>query len=375
MLALDRQVRLWESEALAISEALWSREKTWSIDNRSDSISVHGRYGALVAYFASLIGQCQISLVALEQLGTTADTGHRSRRLSRHFERSGVMAARSTSAKIFIMDQRDRWDFGGSTEPEEIFEAVCEVRHLLAANEVLRDPEISKWLSRITEELARRSLELETPNKVRLKRSVRMLLQAYGLFPGFNDTSGRALTESHGKLFQIADLIGGVTMRLGGLNWILEMSNAEGELKELIKIILGALASAVHEGIDIFEIANKKNERLPWPIKGSVEDGVVMVIPGGDSGTCARILLAFASSKSKNGSLAPKKVMTQVQQAIIRCRGKLEAVIFVADLAAQGGEIQDHLPIMEDFLAAKDIKVFVPVTTMGRQLNALDWRA
>ena len=374
MRALDRQVRLWESEAIAIAEALSSREEPWNIDIRSDRSSKAGRYGALVTYFASLIGQCQISLGALEQLGTVTDAGRRSRRLSSHFAQSSVVTERSTSAKNFILDQIGRWDFGDSREPEEIFEAVGEVRHLLAANEVLRDPEISKGLTDIGEVLVSRSLELETLNRVRLKRSVCMLLQAYGIFPGLNDTSGRALPESHGKLFQIAELTLGVKMRISGLDSILEMSDADSELKDLIQRILGALATAVYEGIDVFEIANDKSELLPWPIKGSVEDGVVMLIPGRDSGLCARILLAFASSKSKSGGLAPKKVMTKVQQAIIRCRGRLEAVIFVADLAAQGTEVQDHLPIMEDFLFARDIKVFVPVTTMGRQLNALDWR-
>jgi hypothetical protein len=65
--------------------------------------------------------------------------------------------------------------------------------------------------------------------------------------------------------------------------------------------------------------------------------------------------------------------MTKVQQAIIKCRGTLKAVIFLADPAAIGGEVEEHLPILEDCIHAGDIVIFIPVTIVGRRLSVLEW--
>jgi hypothetical protein len=58
---------------------------------------------------------------------------------------------------------------------------------------------------------------------------------------------------------------------------------------------------------------------------------------------------------------------------MIRCRGTIEAVIFLADPAVIGGEVEEHLRLLEESIHMGDIEIFIPVTIVGRRLSALEW--
>jgi hypothetical protein len=374
MQSLDRQVQVWESEARAIAAVLSAREHWPNVALRERSASEVVQYGSLAAYFASLVGQCLLALAALEQLGSAQRVSNRILTLRGYLAASGRQENRMLLAKDFLLGREDVLQYGDSSDAESVFESFCELKHLLAANEVLQDPDIAGTLLQLGREVLRQKSLLEETDRTRLERSCRALLTKNGLFPRLRDSAGNLLAESQKHLFQIANLFEERRMMIAGLDSVLEKSDADADLKGLIRHILESLARATHDGIDIFEVATRRDKGFPWPLRDLTDSGQVMIIPGEGNGSCSKILLAFASSRAKSGQLAPKKVMTQVQQSIIRCRGTLRAVIFVADLAAQGGEVQDHLPIIEDFLLARDIRVFIPVTTMARRLNALDWR-
>ena len=164
-------------------------------------------------------------------------------------------------------------------------------------------------------------------------------------------------------------------MRFGiaGLDVVLERSRADSHVRESVAGVLNTLQSTLSDGIDIFDIFASNREAFPWPVSDVTRDGGVMIIPGEGGNGCAAVLLAVAHSSRRTGKMVPKIVMTKVQQTIIRCSGTLKAVIFLADPATHGSEVEDHIPIMQDFIAARNFDVFIPVVSFGRRLTVLNW--
>jgi hypothetical protein len=158
-------------------------------------------------------------------------------------------------------------------------------------------------------------------------------------------------------------------MRINGLSEVLESSNVSTEVKRIIQNVLSRIQEIVSEsGRGALSVIGDERV-IPWP-KGL---GDITIIPSEGSSSCSSVLLAIADSSKRSGRTSPKSVMTKVQQSMIRCRGTLKAVIFLADPAAMGGEVEEHLPIIEDSIHAGDISIFIPVTILGRRMTVLEF--
>ena len=363
-----REIELLNDEIRVISSVLNSSEKNLS-SNSSLSYQETRQYADLACYFASLVGQFEIGLRTLKHFRNYADSDTKLSLLRLNFGGNQVKLRRKDLAIEFA-----KYEYGKLHElkvlnSEDAFLVACELRNVFAVTQALKSSELFLEADKISSRFLDQLERLDDISRYRASRGIANLLSDYKIYPTVKLTENISLADTHWALFQAANLNKEENMRINGLSETLEKSNVSSEVKRTIQTVLTSIQEIASEsGRGTLSIVGDERG-MPWP-KGL---GDISIIPGDGAASCSSVLLAIADSSKRSGRSSPKAVMTKVQQAMIRCRGTLKAVIFLADPAAIGGEIEDHLPILEECIHAHDIDIFIPVTIVGRRLNVIDW--
>jgi hypothetical protein len=366
---LLRRIENLAGEIRSISSILHSHEKQLeNINNLSPDSS--RKYSELACYFAGLVGQYEIGLRTLKQFNYDVDIDSKLSLLRLNFGGSQLKVRRKALAIEFAKYEFNKLHELSAGNSEDAFTFACELRHLIAVTRALSSEELMSELNEICSKFLIEFNNLDQTSRGRVSRSIANLLADYKMYPSVKLAANTSLADTHWVLFEAANLNGSEKMRINGLTDALEKSKVNSEIKKTIQIVLSSIQEIVSEsGRGALSIVGDERA-MPWPR----EIGDLNIIPGEGTSNCSSVILAIADSSKRSGRYSPKSVMTKVQQSIIRCRGTLKAVIFLTDPAAIGGEVEEHLPIIEDNIQAGDIEIFLPVTIVGRRLNVLDWK-
>ncbi len=369
MSTLLRRIENLAGEIRSISSILHSHEKQLeNINNLSPDSS--RKYSELACYFAGLVGQYEIGLRTLKQFNYDVDIDSKLSLLRLNFGGSQLKVRRKALAIEFAKYEFNKLHELSAGNSEDAFTFACELRHLIAVTRALSSEELMSELNEICSKFLIEFNNLDQTSRGRVSRSIANLLADYKMYPSVKLAANTSLADTHWVLFEAANLNGSEKMRINGLTDALEKSKVNSEIKKTIQIVLSSIQEIVSEsGRGALSIVGDERA-MPWPR----EIGDLNIIPGEGTSNCSSVILAIADSSKRSGRYSPKSVMTKVQQSIIRCRGTLKAVIFLTDPAAIGGEVEEHLPIIEDNIQAGDIEIFLPVTIVGRRLNVLDWK-
>ncbi len=367
-------VKRLSREATAIARLLEALKADADRAQPTADRSVHD-YAALAAHFASVVGQLLIASKTEEACLGGELNGATQKFILEHLGPNDAGSARAKIALDYVHKEIEGYRDLTFENAEDAFDFACELRSLCATKAFLDDADLSGSIRVIEDAFIQAIAHFSDHTRQRLQTSIRALLAGYCMYP-WSPFNGRTLKQTHQALFQTAGFFEERNMKFGvsGLDVVFERSRADSHVRESVGEVLDVLQSALSDGIDLFDSFGIDRETLPWPISDITRNGQIMIIPGEGGNKCAAILLAVAHSSKRTGKLAPKTVMTKVQQAIIRCGGTLKAVIFLADPATQGSEVEDHIPIIQDFIAAGAFDVFVPVVSLGRRLTVLDWK-
>jgi hypothetical protein len=363
---LLKKIEILNDEIRTISSILNAFEKNLpSSANLSDKET--RQYSDLACYFASLVGQYDIGLRTLNHFKNYAYADSKLSLLRLNFGGNQVKLRRKELAIEFAKYEFNKLREFKVRNSEDAFVFACELRHLFAVARALLSPELFVEANRISSDFINQLERLDQINRYRASRGIANLLSEYKIYPSVKLSENLSLADTHWALFEAANLNKGESMRINGLSEALEKSNASSEVKRIIITVLSSIQEITSEsGRGALSVIGDE-KGMPWP-KGL---GDITIIPGDGSSSCSSVLLAIADSSKRSGRSSPKAVMTKVQQSMIRCRGTLKAVIFLADPAAMGGEVEEHLPIIEDSIHAGDISIFIPVTILGRQMTVL----
>ena len=369
MSTLLRKIENLAGEIRSISSILHSHEKLLENSNSLSSDSPRN-YSELACYFAGLVGQYEIGLRTLKQFNHDVDTDSKLSLLRLNFGGSQLKVRRKALAIEFAKYEFSKLHELRTDNSEDAFSFACELRHLIAVTRALSSEELISELNEISSKFLRQLGNLDQISRNRAGRSIANLLSDYKMYPSVKLAANISLADTHWVLFEAANLNGSENMRINGLTEALEKSRVNSEIKKTIQIVLSSIQEIASEsGRGALSIVGDERG-MPWPR----EIGDLSIIPGDGTSNCSSVILAISDSSKRSGRYSPKSVMTKVQQSIIRCRGTLKAVIFLTDPAAIGGEVEEHLPIIEDNIQAGDIEIFLPVTIVGRRLNVLDWK-
>ncbi len=368
MSTLQKKIEILSDEIRAISSILNASEKSLqSTSKLSDKET--WQYADLACYFASLVGQLDIGLRTLKHFKNYTDADSKLSLLRLNFGGNQVKLRRKELAIEFAKSEFNKLHELKVHSSEDAFVFACELRQLLAVSRALLSPELFLDANKISSKFINKLERLDQINRYRASRGISNLLSEYRIYPSVKLTENLSLADTHWALFEAANLNKEESMRINGLPEALEKSNLSSEVKRIIQTVLSSIQEIASEsGRGALSVIGDERG-MPWP-KGL---GDITIIPGDGSSSCSSVLLAIADSSKRSGRSSPKSVMTKVQQAIIKCRGTLKAVIFLADPAAIGGEVEEHLPILEDCIHAGDIVIFIPVTIVGRRLSVLEW--
>jgi hypothetical protein len=368
---LIRKIENLAGEIRSISSILQTHEKLLENSNSNSLSSDSPRnYSELACYFAGLVGQYEIGLRTLKQLNHDVDTDSKLSLLRLNFGGSQLKVRRKSLAIEFAKYEFSKLNELRMDNSEDAFSFACELRHLIAVTRALSSEELMSELNEICSKFLSQFGNLDQISRNRASRSIANLLSDYKIYPSVKLGVNTSLADTHWVLFEAANLNGSENMRINGLTEALEKSGVNSEIKKTIQIVLSSIQEIASEsGRGALSIVGDERG-MPWPR----EIGDLSIIPGDGASNCSSVILAISDSSKRSGRYSPKSVMTKVQQSIIRCRGTLKAVIFLTDPAAIGGEVEEHLPIIEDNIQAGDIEVFLPVTIVGRRLNVLDWK-
>ena len=368
MPTLLKKIEILNDEIRTISSILNASEKNLpSSENLSDKET--RQYSDLACYFASLVGQYDIGLRTLNHFKNYAYADSKLSLLRLNFGGNKVKLRRKELAIEFAKYEFNKLREFKVRNSEDAFVFACELRHLFAVSRALLSPELFVEANRISSNFINQLERLDQINRYRASRGIANLLSEYKIYPSVKLTENLSLADTHWALFEAANLNKGESMRINGLSEALEKSNVSSEVKRIIQTVLSSIQEITSEsGRGALSVIGDERG-MPWP-KGM---GDISIIPGDGASSCSSVLLAIADSSKRSGRSTPKAVMTKVQQAMIRCRGTLKAVIFIADPAAIGGEVEEHLPILEDSIHVGDIDIFIPVTIVGRRMTVLDW--
>lgn len=366
-------VRSHYREAITIAEMLGGlNADAGSLS--SPAYSLEGDYPALAAHFACVVGQL---LIASNTEAVCLKRGENPVIQRFIIEQLGANETGTSLRKAalgYLHAELHGYRYLSFESAEDAFAFVCEFRSLCAAREALDDADLSGTVEAIGETFTQAAAMLDEHSRHRLQRSTRALLAGYCMYPWSPARAG-TLLQTHRVLFRSAGFFeeGSMGFGVSGLEAVLSESRADADVRGTVRAVLDNLQSALSDGIDIFDFIGDDPGSLPWPLREVTHGGRVMLIPSKGSGGCAPVLLAVANSTKRHRKLSPKAVMTKVQQSIIQCGGTLKAVIFLADAATHGSEVEDHIPIIQDFISARNFDVFIPVMPLGRRLTVLDW--
>jgi len=365
---LKKKLEILNNEIRAISSILNDYEKSLSSSsNLLDQDTRH--YADLACYFASLVGQYDIGLRTLKYFQNYTDADSNLSLLRLNFGGNQIKLKRKELAIEFAKFEFHKLHELIIHDSEDAFLFACELRHLFAVARALLSPELFAEANRISSVFINQLERLDQINRYRASRGIANLLSEYKIYPSVKLTENLSLADTHWALFEAANLNKGESMRINGLSEALEKSNVSSEVKRIIQTVLSSIQEIASESGRAALSVIGDERGMPWP-KGL---GDITIIPGDGASNCSSVLLAIADSSKRSGRSSPKSVMTKVQQAMIRCRGKLKVVIFLADPAAIGSEVEEHLPILEDIIHVGDIDIFIPVTIVGRRMTVLEW--
>ncbi len=368
MSALQKKIDIWNEEINVISSILKLLEKNLSA---SSDLKVKEtlQYADLACYFASIVGQYDIGLRTLKHFQSYTDSDNKLSLLRLNFGGNQVKLRRKELASEFAKLQFNRLNEFKIRDSEDAFALACELRNLIAVCRALSSSELIFEANKLSAKFLNQLENLDQKNRNRASRGIANLLSEYKIYPSVKLTESISLADTHWALFKAANLSLGEHMQINGLSQVLDKSNVSSGGKSIIQKVLSSIQEIVSQsGRGALSVIGD-DRAMPWP--SGIGD--LTIIPGDRASSCSSILLAIADSSKRTSRSSPKAVMTNVQQAMIRCRGTLKVVIFLADPAAIGGEVEDHLPIIEDSIHAGDIEIFIPVTIVGRRLNVIDW--
>lgn len=356
------------SEIRILSLILNAQEKL--IPNDTNLIDKDTRqYAELACYFAGLVGQYEIGLRTLKQFKNNPDVDRNLSLLKLNLGGDALKLRRKELAIDFAKYEFNKLHELKIRNSEEAFLFACEYRHMLAVSRALNSQDLLYEVDAIGSEFLKKLENLDQISRYRAGKGVKNLLSEYKIYPSVRLTANLSLADTHWALYEAANLNRRENMRINGLSEALEKSSVSYEVKRIVQALLSSIQEITSEsGREALSVIGD-DRAIPWP-KGL---GDINIIPGDGASSCSSVLLAIADSSKRSGRSSPKAVMTQVQQAMIRCRGKLKAVIFLADPAAIGGEVEEHLPIIEDSIQVGDIEIFIPVTIVGRRMTVIDW--
>jgi hypothetical protein len=369
MSSLQNLLDIWTEEIKAISSVLYSIEKSKPRTDVSIE-SIEHEYAGLACYFAGLVGQYEIGLRTAKHFKIGSEIERKLSLVRLHFNGAADRLERKKRAIDFAKNEIEKLYDLNINNSEQAFLFACELRHLLAVNRSLLSEDLALQTNRLSEIFISKFNSLSATDKHRTSRGVVNLLSEYKIYPSVQLANRTELIDSHWALFKSANLNRSENMSIYGLNETLEKSKVDSGLKKIITSVLASIQEIASEhGRGTLSVVGDERA-MPWP--NGLSD--VTIIPGDGRGSCSRVLLAIADSSKRSGRSSPKIVMTQVQQAIIRCRGTLKAVIFLSDPSAMGSEVEDHLPIIQDNILVGDIDIFIPVTILGKRLSVLEWK-
>lgn len=361
------------------AEALWDCLQDRRANPQTYAAEISGErsknYSELVCYFASILGQ----LILVERVGGYSRNPRTSSSDFRRFVAVFDGASRWGEEKAqALIAARRRVAVLGETEisnSEDAFDIACELRSLASFAVVVREPQFLKQLAGVGSRFRRQVQELEVLERTRTARSIQRLLKHYVLYRSDADKNPDLFNEIYHCLFDVSALNQnfGDSMKYGDLEDILHSGGVSAETRSIVRHVIDAIQSMAEEGRDIYDIVAPLRGRAREPLRDVASSDDVVLIPGDSGGRCAPVLLAATHSARKGGN-SPKSVMTSAQQVMIKCRGVLKVAIFLADPATHGREVEDHLPIIEDFINSGHFDVFLPVTVVGRRVNVLRWR-